>query len=253
MTPDAGKGLRHHGRDAAFVVGVRVAVQEADRDGIVGAAAERPAHTMPRCRLVESADHLSVRPHAFRNLEGVAARDHRRRLPVVNVVDGTTALALQLEDVPESLGREECDPRPLALEHRVGRDGRSVHEIPGAGERDSRGIERGDRPPVGLRRRARHLGDAHATVLERYQVGEGPPDLDAHPDRRAHALARAPAATGRPIVAHDSRSLPQRQRYLHERVGDRKESRAKGSIREPLVAPAAGAGDAPSPPRPRPT
>ena len=45
--PEIGKALRDHRRDSPLVVGVGVAVQEADRDGLVAAALQRLGDAMP--------------------------------------------------------------------------------------------------------------------------------------------------------------------------------------------------------------
>ena len=183
---DAGKALGDDLCNAPLVDGVCVAVQEADRDRFVAGAFQRAADTILRRCFVESGDDLPVRSHALRDLERVAARDHRRRLPVVDVVDGAPALALQREHVAEALGREECDSGPFALEHRVGRDGRAVHEISGGVHCQTGFVERGDGSAVRLRGCARHLGDAHPIGLECDEIGERAPDLDPHPGRTSH-------------------------------------------------------------------
>ena len=182
-------------RDPPLVGGIRVAVEEADGDRLVAPALQRAADAVDGGRLVEGGDHFAARSHAFRDLERVAARDHRFRLAVVDVVDGAPALALQGEDVAEPLGGEERDPGALALQHRVGRDGRAVHQIAGRVERETGLIERRDRAAVRRRRRARHLGDAHPTGLERDEVGERAADFDSHPGRAVHPRPPASVTT----------------------------------------------------------
>ena len=158
---------------------------------------------MPCSRLIQGGDHLAVGAYAFGDIEGIAARHHRLGLAVVNVVDGAPALPLQREQVAESLRREERHLRAFALEHRVGGDGRAVHEIGGGIQRQTRLVERGNRAQVRRRRRARHLGDAHAACLEGHEIGERAADLDSHPSRFAHGCRRAlsPIWTGDGIIS----------------------------------------------------
>ena len=199
---DAGEALGDHRGHAPLVRGVRVAVEKADRDGLIVAALQRLGDAVPRGRLVQGCDHLAVGAHALGDLEGIAARHHRLGLAVMDVVDGAPALALQDEQVAEALGGEERDPCALALEHRVGGDGRAVHEIASGGQRQTALVERGDGAQVGRMRRARHLGDAHAAALERDEIGERAADLDPHPDRVAHACPRtlSPVQVGGGVI-----------------------------------------------------
>ena len=123
---DAGKVLGNHLGYAPLVRGVRVAVEETDRDGLVVAALQRLRQTMPRRLFVQGGDDLTAGAHAFGNLEGVAARHHGLGLAVVDVVDGAPALPLQREQIAKPLGGEERDLRALALQYCVGRHGRAV-------------------------------------------------------------------------------------------------------------------------------
>ena len=201
--PDAGKALGDHRCDPSLMRGVRVAVEEADRDGLVVAALQRLCEAVPRCVLIQGDDHLPVRADAFGHLERVAARHHGLGLAVVNVVDGAPALPLEGEQIAEPLGGEERHLRTLALQHGVGGHGRAVHEILGDVQCQTRLVERCDRPAVRTLRRARHLCDTHAVRLERDEIGERAADLDPHPDSVAHACPRVllPMRMGDGVIA----------------------------------------------------
>ena len=188
---DVGKGLGDHRRYSSLMRGVRVAVQEADRDGLIAGALQRLVNSLPRSPFVEGGHHLAMRADALGDFERGAARHHRLGLPVMNVVDGAPALPLQREQVAKSLGGEERYLGALALEHRVGGHGRAVDEIAGRLQRQTRLIQRCDGPAVRLLRGARHFGDAHTAGLERDEIGERTADLDPHPDSLAHACPRA--------------------------------------------------------------
>ena len=87
-----------------------------------------------------------------------------------------------------SLGRQEADLRPFALEERVGRDRRAVHDRLGLTEQPVEvGAELGgqERQPVDqTQRRVRRcrgaLGEGErAELVDRDEVGEGAADVDA--------------------------------------------------------------------------
>ena len=70
-----------------------------------------------------------VGAHALVQLEAQAALDERRRLRPEEVVEVRHAHAPQLEHVAEALRRHERRARAAALEHRVRRHRRAVHDL----------------------------------------------------------------------------------------------------------------------------
>ena len=81
-----------------------------------------------RGALVERAPDLAARPHPLRHLEAAAARDERRRLGVLQVVQHRDAQPPHLQHVAEALGRDQRRAGALALQHGVRGDGRGVHD-----------------------------------------------------------------------------------------------------------------------------
>jgi hypothetical protein len=89
-----------------------------------------------------------------------------------------------------ALGGQEADRGALALEQRVGRDGRSVHDRLGQGEQPVQvGAELGGQESEPVDQTQRRVGrrrgalgdDERAELVDRDQVGEGAADVDADP------------------------------------------------------------------------
>jgi hypothetical protein len=138
-----------------------------------------PAHL----RLVQRLARRAVGQHALRHFEAVAPAQRRRRLLVGEIVDVAPVVALQEQQVAESLGRDECDFRALALEHGVGRHGRAVTEIVYALEVEARCPQCVKRADIRAARRAGYFRHHDPLATDRDQVGERTPHFDAH----AHA------------------------------------------------------------------
>ncbi len=113
-------------------------------------------------------------------------RNEQARLLVVRVDQVGAARprpAAQLVDRAEALRDEQAGPHALALEHRVGRDRRAVHDIAmSAAETVRRRASPPPRSPRAMDRGHRgHLGPTQvsACVLERDEIGECPAGIDA--------------------------------------------------------------------------
>ena len=192
----AGTGHRHVGRVAphglrhpALVIGIGVTVKQADRHRIEVADAEEPGHLRIEALVVERVDHGAVGRHPLVDFADILPADDRFGLAVVQIVDRPAVVALQGEEVARAPGDEHADPPALALQHRICRDRRAVHQVGHALEVDPGGIDGVDGAAVRGVRRARHLGDAGDAVPDLDQIGKRAPDFDAH----AHDV---PPATG---------------------------------------------------------
>ena len=136
---DARQLLGEDRADPPLVLRVDVRVEQADRDRLDLLAPQdrgRLAHRV----LVERPQHLAGRAEPLADLDGAVARHERRRLLELRVVERRAHLAGDLEQVAEALGRDEAAARDLALDDRVRRDRRRVHD-----EADLRGRRRASR------------------------------------------------------------------------------------------------------------
>jgi hypothetical protein len=163
------------------VVGVRV--QERDRERLDLLAGELVRHRRHRS-LVEVAPHLSARAEPLRHLVPQPPRHERRRLVVLDVVEHRDAQPPHLQDVAEPLGRHERRPRAAALEDRVRRDRRRVHDVLDRRRRHARLVEQredpvDDAPRVVAGRRQHLLRPHRAVASEQDDVGERSADVDA--------------------------------------------------------------------------
>ena len=154
------RGRGAHGLGGALLVaGVREAVQERDRDRLDARAGELARQP----RDVLDVDLLLDRPvgeRALRHVEAQVARHERPRQIDVEVVDLVAALACDLDRVAVTVGREQRRARALALDDRVGDEGRAVHDPRDVLDRDAVGLERLRRGSSRSRARARGASSA---------------------------------------------------------------------------------------------
>ena len=203
--------------DAALVVGIEIGVDEVD-DERFGACRARRLNRRPRLLLVERRHHRARGVDPFRYLEaslarhdGLEAAEHAPRV-------GPCAPA-ELQRIAEALGGDERAAHPLALQHGVGADRGAVDDRLESIRRVSKCCEARHEPVRLIRRRRRHLGDAHGAggLIHQQQVGEGAADIDPEPATRAwlaHGLPSAPAvrrgqAQALQGVAHQLQRHPQ--------------------------------------------
>ena len=164
-----------------LVVGIEVGVDEVD-DQRLGAGRARRLDRLTHLVFVERGHHRAGGVDPLRHLEaalarhdGLEAAEHAPRV-------GPGAPA-ELERIAEALGGDEGAAHALALQHGVGADRGAVDDRLEAGRRLA---ERGEacHEAVGLvRRRRRHLGDAHGCGggIDQEQVGKGAADIDPEP------------------------------------------------------------------------
>ncbi len=158
-------------------------MQEADRDSLDLLRLEGEHGRFQR-RLVERPQRRAFRADALVDLGAALARNQRRGLAHVVVVDGWPGLAPEFQHVAEPLGRQQAGARAPALDDDVGRDGRAMAEIA-----DLRAVDAGighELPQPGLdglggiARRGGHLEEADRAVILVHQdeVGERATDVD---------------------------------------------------------------------------
>src|SRR5690606_25916031 len=125
-------------------------------------------------------------------------RGRTRELDVEQAADQALGAA-DLDDVAEALGRDDARLRALALEQRVGGDGRAVHEGGDVGVVDAELGERFEHAaPLAAgdgRDLRRKQGVASRVVAE--HVGEGAADVDADAVSRGSHQTTAAARTAR--------------------------------------------------------
>jgi len=134
--------------------------------------------------LVERRHQAAVRGHAPGDADAAAPgrEKHRRLGRLKQIVHARALLPPDLEHVLEAGGGEEPDARAAPREHRIGRNGRAVHEpryragldAARVGERRDAVAHRGDRIAVPRR----NLGRDDAGARSRDHVREGAADVD---------------------------------------------------------------------------
>ena len=165
-------------------------VEEADRQALDRLARER-RDDLAQCRLVEGLQHVALVVEPFRHRQAPAARHQRLGQRDVQVVLVVAALVAEGEHVAETLGRDQRRAGALALDQRIGGEGRAMDEEVDVAGFQSGAIEQQDEPvehaALGRFRRRQDLGgDAGAVDRLDRQVGEGPADIDREPRPSCH-------------------------------------------------------------------
>jgi hypothetical protein len=187
------EALAQRGADRALVVGMAVAVQQADRDRLgLGAAT---ASTRPRGR--QRLEH-AVGPGALARREAPLRPGSAARVGGAQSVELAPGLAAEGDDVGEAVRRDEGRARHGALEQRVGRDRHPVGEAldvarlrAGVGECALDSGHDAARLVVGRRRR---LGRVHDAVDDQDGIREGAAHVDAQEHPRTLDDARRSTA-----------------------------------------------------------
>lgn len=161
--------------------------QQADGDGTVFARGEGRDQVARDLGLIELLDHRAGGVDPFGDLEAIAPSHRWRGLGIAQIINVAAVMALQEQDVAEAPRGHEGNAGALALQDRVGGDGRAMHQVGDLARRDASGPQRRERPHIRPRRGAGDLGDPHLIIIDRHQVGEhahfdadphGPPSFD---------------------------------------------------------------------------
>ena len=130
VTSTPGSASAISARQPLLVRGVGIGVEQADRDRV---DSRRPASAgISSSRTFASSSgslDRAVGAEPLGDLEAVLAAHRRRGLGVEQVVDVAPVVALHEQQVAEAARGDEGDARALALQHRVGGDGRAVAEV----------------------------------------------------------------------------------------------------------------------------
>ena len=201
--------------DRALVRVVEEAVQQGHRDGLDVLRLEVRSDRVQTGE-IERLDLRAGGVDAARDRLAQVARHQHGSVgrPVVELV--LPQAAADLEGVPKALGGDQAHPGALALEERVRRDGRTVHEQGARCEEFPHGHakvpgeprERRDDPAARVRGDGRHLGDpGRAVCVRQHEIGEGAADVDADaPGRRRHACGRVGQGVRQSVTKHSTRS-----------------------------------------------
>ncbi len=195
-----GDGDRQVGKDlgadrghAPLMGVIDVAVDETDGDRLDALGLEL-FEPRPQRRLVDVAHHAAIRADALGRLDRAFQRRERLRLGPDDPA-GQPARHIgprDLQDLPVAFRDDKADPRPLALQHRIGGYRGAMEEpgdVPGRdaglGADGLRAVDHGAGGVVG---RGGQLAAPGATglVLDGQNVGKGAADIDAQ--SVAHAL-----------------------------------------------------------------
>ena len=175
--------------------GVRVGVQEADRDR-GDAFGARPLRRLPHRLLVQLGPLLAARAGPLGDLVAQPARDERRRLLVLELVHDRDPQPPQLEHVAEAGGRQQAAARSLPFEHGVRGDRGRVDDLGDARRRRPGLLQQledalDDAAGVVVGRRQHLLRPQRAVGAEQDDVGERPADVDADPVAVSHVASRS--------------------------------------------------------------
>jgi hypothetical protein len=181
------KHVAQSGLDGAFVLRIRVGVQEADGDranALRGEVTPDLLHLLD----VHVDDRLARGCRSRADLATPAPRHERHGLLLLQVVHVRSVRAHDLEHVTEAIRRDQPDGRRLPFENCVQHDRRPVHECRQASRRD---VQRGNsrentqRHVVELRRNLRRLHGAIRIAID--DVRKGSADVDSE---TRHGLER---------------------------------------------------------------
>ena len=206
---DAGERPGEGVAQGPLVLGVAVAVQQADRDRLRLQRAQRVQHLGDPV-----AGQRLERPvggHALGSADAPLGRDQRGRAGGAEAVEVPAGLAAQLDEVLEAGRGDERGARAPALQERVGGDRRAVGEGLDARGRRSSPLERsadGVQDALGLVvRGGRRLGRDEPPAHRQHGVREGASDVDAQqhgagryrrgPPGAARAAAQAASTASR--------------------------------------------------------
>ena len=189
---------------AALVLGIDVAVDEADRDRLdaVGLQlGQRLIDVVERERRLD----LAVIENALTHFEPPCAWHEVGRVveeQIVKVGAVVAPGAADFQDVAEALGGQERGLRALALDHHVGRDRSAVADeadVAGRGlaqlENALEAVKRADRR---VARGRGHLGGPHlpGRVIEQDDVGERSANVDTDPSHAFRVPQQQPIRAG---------------------------------------------------------
>ncbi len=129
---------------------------------------------------IERTQDLAIGIDALIDLQAQLARDQGLEA-ADEAIGERPGSAAKLEDVTETLGRDQADPGDLALEQRIRRRRRPVHDGADLGKRRAGLGERIENAKGLVLDGRRHLGDTNfaALLVEQDEVGEGAADIDA--------------------------------------------------------------------------
>ena len=174
---DARKLVAQDLAETPLVLRVEVRVQQAHGNGL-DRRVPKPGRDRARLRLAEGSLDRAVREHPLADLEAEMPFDERPRLRPERVVEMRHAHTPELENVAKARRRHECRSRPAVLEHRVGCNRRTVHDL----VRSAECLHRRDDGGVVRRRCRQDLGEPHASVVGAdNNVRERPADVGADP------------------------------------------------------------------------
>jgi hypothetical protein len=169
--------------DRALVRRVEVRVEQRDRDRDDAIVLESIDQRLDLLR-IDRLDHLAGRERALGDAERHLARDQRLGKLDLRIEHLVAMLVADGEDVAEALGDEQSSAGSLALDDRIGDDGRRVHQHIGDGSgRDAgglqHGVQRGEEPDFQAFGRGQGLVDpGPAGTVAQHDIGERSADID---------------------------------------------------------------------------
>ena len=160
-------------------------MQEADRQRLDLLGLDQLGDRGARGREIERGEHAAVIAQALRHLAPIAARDEWRRKTQPQVEHVIAALEAHIERVAKACGHEQARACALALDQRVGHEGRAVRDALDRIEPDAGGLGQRrrtvDHRARGIVGRSQKLVDARrlAARAKQGKVGERAADIDA--------------------------------------------------------------------------
>ena len=230
--------------DCELVLGIDVGVQQADRNCLDVGGSDLGGDS-PDVSCVQRRQHSAAGVEPLVDAEAQVPRDERPWLHEAEVVQRRTRPSRNLEDVAESLGRDERRPRRLAFDDRVRGDRCRVNDVfdrvPRSAGLDQHALGGAGEPVERSSGVLRDLGDLDLAgpLVDQRRIRERPADVDAEPDRiggrcrpAAHDL---PRVRGRPARRSPLRAPVLRSSTVQERtsIATRYTSRARATLTFP--------------------
>ena len=184
---DAGRTGGDPLADGPLVLGASVGMQQRDGDGLAPGCDHGVDRAIDGCQF-ERPHHGSIRPHAFRNLGNMATLHERLGLVDVEIIGLVALLTANDQDITKPIGGDEARWRPLALEHRVGRDRRCMqHHVDRTAwdaHRLQQLLQARDHGLAGIVGCCRDFEDVRCTgcAVAEDEIGEGAADVECHTD-----------------------------------------------------------------------
>ncbi len=181
----AGNSLFQDFSNPGLVTRIGVRVKEADRHR-ANPLIQQHFGRLLHVRFHQRRQDLAPVVHALPDFQPQTAFHQWRRLAIVKIVESRHSETRDLQNVPESLGRDQRRLHPSTLKDGVGGQGKGVADLRETAGRQFQlpqaRVERFQHGSTVVVGRAHDLLDVDISPLRKEDdIGEGPPDIHSHP------------------------------------------------------------------------